>query len=67
MAVSKNPAKNFTKEEERALVSATGKFQTVIDVNTNRDADNKAKNTAWITNKRGFYNYCHAEGIYVSC
>lgn len=63
----KHRAKNFTKGEERALVSATGRFRTVIDINSNRDVDNKAKNDAWISIKRGFDNYCHAEGIYVSC
>lgn len=63
---SKNRSKNFTEAECNVLLSASDKFYTIINKNSNRDNDKKAKVSAWSQIKRGFDAYCKSTGIYVS-
>lgn len=59
-------SKNFTEAECNVLLSACDKFYNVINKNSNRDKDKKAKIAAWSQIKAGFDAYCKSEGIYVS-
>lgn len=64
--VTKNRSKNFTEAECKVLLSASDKFYSIINRNSNRDKDRKAKVSAWIQIKRSFDTYCKSTGIYVS-
>lgn len=59
-------SKNFSPEESEVLLSACDKFYEVINKNSNRDVDKKAKTNAWSKIKCGFDKYCKSQGIYVS-
>lgn len=63
---TKSRSKNFTEAESSALLSACDKFYNIINKNSNRDCDKKAKNNAWLRIKSGFDQYCKSEGVYVS-
>lgn len=64
--VSKTRSKNFTEEECKVIVSTCGKHFDIINKNSNRDVDKKAKDQAWKKIQREFHAYCHTNGIFVS-
>lgn len=63
---SKLRSKNFTEEECKVIVSTCGKYFDVINKNSNREADKKAKDQAWAKIEQEFNAYCHAHAIFVS-
>lgn len=63
---TKTRAKNFSEAECKVLLSACDKFHGIINKNSSRDKDKKAKSVAWAKIKAGFDGYCKSEGIYVS-
>lgn len=59
-------AKNYSKEECEILVNICNKAHTIINKNSNSEADKKLKANAWTSIKTEFDTQCRAEGIYVS-
>lgn len=59
-------AKKYSKEESDALLVMCSEFHSIINKNSNSDADKKIKGKAWATIKHKFDAYCQTEGIYVS-
>lgn len=63
---NKSRSKNFSDAECNVLLSACDKFYTIINKNSNRDNDKKAKTVAWSKIKMGFDQYCKSQGVFVS-
>lgn len=65
-ASHRSRAKNYSKEECEILVHLCSKAHTIIDKNSNSEADRKLKDDTWIRIKAEFDTQCRVDGVYVS-
>lgn len=63
---SKSKGKNYSREEQAALIRCTEKFHGIISKNSSQDKDVAQKQLAWKRIKTSFDEYCKSQGIYVS-
>lgn len=63
---SRNKGKNYSRDEQTALLRCTEEFHEIISKNSSHDKDVAQKQLAWEKIKESFDEYCKSQGIYVS-
>lgn len=58
--------KNYSREEQEALLRCSEKFHAIISKNSSHDKVTAQKQRAWENIKISFDEYCKSQGIYVS-